>query len=165
MVQKRHGRLGNAHEYSFALCSYSISCDFVLVSLLLFWVIIAGVYSIHINSCSCIGRLVNRLPASSLSSYWVAVYTLSFCCFLLGALNYTFLLFLIRFGNGSGGILPYYLLIIDHVCIYKKDDQKGKLSSTLLKTAPYAAGVGCFFFQSSMNSCVRAFGTNRIVKT
>lgn len=68
------------------------------------------------------------------------------------------------YGLGSGSrTIPFWssTYYIDHACMYK--DMKS--TNTPTKCSFYAAGVGCFFFQSSMNSCVRVFGTNKIVKT
>lgn len=153
------------------ICFHRVAILFLVI---LFFMGVFGslslrVFTLHTNFCSCMGSIVD---CSSVSLFFLrlqdnCLYIPFFLLFLAWVgFVYLAVLFFTRFGSGSRKHLffssTYY---IDHVCMYKNDMKRQATTNTPAKSPFYATGVGFFLFQSSMNSCVRAFGTNIIVKT
>lgn len=121
-------------------------------------------FALHTNFFSCMENPVDCLSAGYKTAVCIYPFFLLFY-FSLGwgycVLILLYYFFLPVLGIGRGTIFFSY-----RSCLYVRERHERQAAiGALTGSFPHVVGVGCFFFQSSINSCVRAFGTNIIVKT
>lgn len=107
--EKRCGKLGDVYGYSFASCSYSISCDFIHGGFFLGGLSLR-VFALHTNFFLCMESLVDYLSAG----YGTAVCIYPFFLFRLGycvpAVSH-------RLGNRSKNRV-FFICLLYGSCLY-----------------------------------------------
>lgn len=129
-----------------------------------FWGLSLRVFALHTNFFSCMENLVDCLSAG----YKTAVCIYPFFLLSYFSLGWVTVFCTVSYPSWekvAGPSFFFVICLLYRSCLYVRERHERQAAIAPTRFFFYLVGVGCFFFQSSINSCVRAFGTNIIVKT